>query len=414
MSYAIFRVEPINTLKDLGQIGAHNQRKKEAYKSNPDIDKSKSINNINLVDTKDNYYNSYIKLVSPYKEQHDEKQKTERENRKKNFNQMLDDSNSVVADELLFTSDKEFFKGMSKENVIKWAETCMEFICKDIGYEKWQVLNATIHMDEKTPHLHCVVVPLIKKFDKRTNNEKWTISKKYYMKDQIYLSKLQDKYHERMVSNGYDLDRGIKNSDNEHIDIKQYKKITRKLNVEFTSKNEKLNKSMEELENRMTSNKETIFDKEYVKVKKDTFDSMNKVIKETKKVIELQPKIQKMYNEVDTYTKSYKAIEQENENIQKEVSYLKRENDKLKQENRNLNYYISSLLETIKKFFRQILKIGNKEAKNEACAEIKEYYDNNDFEDNDIYEIAKDTDNEEELFEYANIDYNYSKDDLEL
>src|SRR5574344_1396608 len=392
MSYAIFRVEPINTLKDLGQIGAHNQRKKEAYKSNPDIDKAKSINNINVVDTKDNFYNSYMKLVSPYKKQHDEKQKTERENRKKTLNQMLDDSNSVVADELLFTSDKEFFKDMTREEIVNWANCCMDFVYEDISYEKWQVLNATIHLDENTPHLHCVVVPLIKKFDKRSNKDKWTISKKHYMKDKNYLSTLQDKYHERMINNGYDLDRGIKNSDNEHIDIKQYKKITRKLNVELTSKNEKLNKSMEELESRMIYNKETIFDKEYVKVKKDTFDSMNKVINETKKVIELQPKNRKIYNEVDTYTKSYKSLEQENDNIQKEVRYLKRENDKLKQENRNLNYYISSLLETIKKFFRQILKIGNKEAKNEACDQIKEYYDNNDFEDN----------------------YNYSNDDIEL
>ena len=73
------------------------------------------------------------------------------------------------------------------------------------------------------------------------------------MKDKNYLSTLQDKYHERMINNGYDLDRGIKNSDNEHIDIKQYKKITRKLNIELTSKNEKLNKSMEELETKMLS-----------------------------------------------------------------------------------------------------------------------------------------------------------------
>lgn len=127
-------------------------------------------------------------------------------------------------------------KSMSKEDIIRWAKTCVDFVYKDIGYEKWQVLNATIHMDEKTPHLHCVVVPLIKKYDKRSNKDKWTISKKYYMKDQLYLLKLQDKYHERMINNGYDLDRGIKNSDNEHIDIKQYKKITRKLNVELTSK----------------------------------------------------------------------------------------------------------------------------------------------------------------------------------
>lgn len=31
---------------------------------------------------------------------------------------------------------------------------------------------------EKTPHVHCVVVPLIQKYDKRTNTERYTISKK--------------------------------------------------------------------------------------------------------------------------------------------------------------------------------------------------------------------------------------------
>lgn len=32
---------------------------------------------------------------------------------------MVDDSNNVVADELLFTSDNDFFKGMSKKQYIK-------------------------------------------------------------------------------------------------------------------------------------------------------------------------------------------------------------------------------------------------------------------------------------------------------
>lgn len=44
MSYAIFRSESINTLKDLGEIGAHNKRDKKSYKSNPDIDMSRSKN----------------------------------------------------------------------------------------------------------------------------------------------------------------------------------------------------------------------------------------------------------------------------------------------------------------------------------------------------------------------------------
>ena len=418
MSYAIFRVEPINKLKDLGQIGAHNTRTKEAYKSNPDIDKSKSHNNIQLVPiTHKDYYSSYMNLVKDYKKQHDEKQKTERENRKKSFNQMLDDSNSVVADELLFTSDKEFFEDMSKEEILRWANCCMDFVYEDIGYKKEQILHSTIHMDEKTPHIHCIVVPLIKKYDKRSDKEKWTISKKYYMKDKNYLSTLQDKYHERMVSNGFDLDRGIKNSDNEHIDIKQYKKITRKINVELTSKNEKLNKSMEELESKMSSNKETIFDKDYVKVKKDTFDSMNKVIEQTKKVMEIQSKIQKVYNEVDEYARSYKSLEKENENIQKEVKYLKIRNQKLEQENDKLISYIKNILRTIKEFFRKMLQLGNDKTKEATTSEIKDYYDNEDFDKDDIYDIAKNTDKEDELFDYADIDNYYLKDedfDLEI
>ncbi len=419
MSYAIFRVEPINKLKDLGQIGAHNTRTKEAYKSNPDIDKSKSINNINLVPiTHKDYYTSYMNLVKDYKKQHDEKQKIERENRKKTFSQMLDDSNSVVADELLFTSDKEFFKDMTRNEIIKWAECCMDFVYEDIGYDKWQILNATIHMDEKTPHLHCVVVPLIKKFDKRSNQEKWTISKKQYMKDKNYLSTLQDKYHERMINNSYDLDRGIKNSDNEHIDIKQYKKITRKLNLEIESKNNKLNNAMEELESKMETNKETIFDKDYVKIRKDTFDSMKNVIEQTKKVAELQPKIQKIYNEVDEYAKSYKYLEKENINIQKEVKYLKNKNNKLEDEKETLISYINTILKAIKDFFRHLLQIGNEKVKEATTNEIKDYYDNEDFDKDDIYDIAIDTTKEDELFEYADIDKLYSKennyDDFEI
>jgi len=419
MSYAIFRVEPINKLKDLGQIGAHNTRTKEAYKSNPDIDKSKSINNINLVPiTHKDYYTSYMNLVKDYKKQHDEKQKIERENRKKTFSQMLDDSNSVVADELLFTSDKEFFKDMTRNEIIKWAECCMDFVYEDIGYDKWQILNATIHMDEKTPHLHCVVVPLIKKFDKRSNQEKWTISKKQYMKDKNYLSTLQDKYHERMINNSYDLDRGIKNSDNEHIDIKQYKKITRKLNLEIESKNNKLNNAMEELESKMETNKETIFDKDYVKIRKDTFDSMKNVIEQTKKVAELQPKIQKIYNEVDEYAKSYKYLEKENINIQKEVKYLKNKNNKLEDEKETLISYINTILKAIKDFFRHLLQIGNEKVKEATTNEIKDYYDNKDFDKDDIYDIAIDTTKEDELFEYADIDKLYSKennyDDFEI
>lgn len=45
--------------------------------------------------------------------------------------------------------------------------------------------------------------------------------------------------------------------------------------------------------------------------------------------------------------------------------------------------------------------------------EIKDYYGNEDFNKDDVYDIAKGTDKEDELFDYADID-NCLKDDLEL
>ena len=193
MSYAIFRVEPINKLSDLAQIGSHNKREKKAYNSNPDIDINKTKDNIEIVPLNDKYIKGFYNLTKEYKKEHDKRMETMREDRKKTFKKMLDNSNNVVADELLFTSDNDFFKNMKKKDIKKWADTCMEFVYNDLGYTKEQVLHDTVHMDEKTPHMHCVVVPLIRKFDKRTNTEKYTISKKHYMKSGEYISKLQDK-----------------------------------------------------------------------------------------------------------------------------------------------------------------------------------------------------------------------------
>ncbi|MCX4255233.1 MAG: hypothetical protein OSJ63_08245, partial [Bacilli bacterium] len=77
-------------------------------------------------------------------------------------------------------------------------------------------------------------------------------------------------------------------------------------------------------------------------------------------------------------------------------------------ENNKLRAYIDTILEVIKKFFRKLLQIGNESTKEVTTAEIKEYYDNQDFNSNDIYEIAENTTKEDELFDYADIS-NYLK-----
>lgn len=68
----------------------------------------------------------------------------------------------------------------------------------------------------------------------------------------------------------------------------------------------------------------------------------------------------------------------------------------------------------IKNFFRHLLQIGNEKTKNAVVEEVKDYYENEDFTKDDVYDIAIDTTKEDELFNYADIDKFYSKDDLEF
>ena len=401
LNYGIFRSQPINTINDLAQIGSHNKREKKAYKSNPDIKLELTKNNIELVPLAEKYVKGFKLLVKDYEKEHNERMKTERDDRKRTFNEMLNKSKSVVADELMFTATHKFFNNMSKEEIMRWADTCMDFVYNDLGYKKEQVLHATIHLDEKTPHIHCVVVPLVKKLDKRTNTERYTISKKQYIKDNIHLSELQDVYNLRLREAGFDLERGIKNSDRKHIKIKEFKKTTRYYEDKVNTINKSLDNAMNDLEEKMKTTKTIPFYKKHIVVEKDTFDSMQNVIKETKKAVEFQPKINQLFNEIDTYTQSHQTLEKENKNLQREVKALTTRNQNLTKENNNLKTYLKAILEAIKHFFRELLQIGNEPTKKATTIEIKDYYDNNDFDMNDVVEISRGTIKEDELFDYV-------------
>ena len=424
MNYGIFRSQPIMTINDLAQIGSHNKREKKAYKSNKDIKLELTKNNIELVPLTEKYVKGFKLKVKDYEKEHNERMKTERPERKKTFNEMLNKSKSVVADELLFTASHKFFDNMSKEDIMRWANTCMDFVYNDLGYKKEQVLHATIHMDELTPHIHCVVIPLVKKLDKRTNTERYTISKKQYIRDNIHLSELQDIYNVRLKEAGFELERGIKGSDAEHQKVKEFKKTTRYLENKVITINKGLDNAVNDFEEKMKTTKNTFIDKEYVKVKKDTFDSMKNVIKESKKVMEFQPKMEQLFNEVETFTKSHQTLEKENNNLQREVKALTTRNQNLTKENNNLKDYLKAIIEAIKHFFRELLQIGNDKTKDRTTSEIKDYYDNKDFDSNDVYDISKGTTKEDELFDYAKIpsylksskkDYNEKdKDDFDL
>ena len=138
MPYAILRFQK----RKAGGVAAcerHNERKKEAYKSNPDIDMERS---------KDNYH-----LVNP-----------PRYTYKKEINRMVAEAgckvrkDSVMMVETLITASPEFMNSLPPEEQKAYFQTALDFISERVG--KQNILSAVVHMDERTPHMHLCFVPL--------------------------------------------------------------------------------------------------------------------------------------------------------------------------------------------------------------------------------------------------------------
>ena len=219
VSYSVFRIQGIKTTGDLVGISKHN--KDRVSHTNQDIDTSKSKDNIILIEC-NNYNSKFNDIVAPMKQEHTERMKTMRADRIKTFNQHINSSKNDVAFEMVFTSDNEFFDGLNRNDIKKWAEKSLDFVTKDLGIERRNILHAIVHMDEKTPHLHVVAVPLVKTYNKKQNKDVWSISRRQYINGKSQLSKAQDIYNQRMNEGGYELDRGKKGSSKEHTTKAQY------------------------------------------------------------------------------------------------------------------------------------------------------------------------------------------------
>ena len=123
---------------EISNIEAHNERKKEKYASNPDIDNNRRNLNYHFIEPVGKYRAESNRLIEEYG--------------------CLTRKDSVRVVEALITATPEFFKGKKKSEIRAYFQTALEFI------EKYQdsetILSAVVHMDEKTPHMHLSFVPI--------------------------------------------------------------------------------------------------------------------------------------------------------------------------------------------------------------------------------------------------------------
>ena len=194
--YAIMRFAKYKG-PEITNIEAHNERRKERYASNPDIDLSRSKHNFHLIEPPQRY-----------------RAETERQISAAGCRTRKD---SVRVVEVLFTATPEFFKGKKLPEIRQYFEETLRFFVQYQSRET--IISAVVHMDEKTAHMHLSFVPLTP--DGR-------LSAKEIVGNKKKLSWWQDKFWEHMVAKYPDLERGESASQTgrDHIPPRIFKEMT--------------------------------------------------------------------------------------------------------------------------------------------------------------------------------------------
>jgi hypothetical protein len=182
-----------------------------------------------------------------------------------------------------------------KELKKKWIESNFDFMQKEFGYQN--IVSFTLHLDEKTPHIHCITTPITK--DGR-------LSASEIVGNNKNLERLQDSYCEMMKPFG--LERGLK-STAKHIPTKEYYKLIQsgvtetkqiKNDLQFDTWNKKsITNSIEQI---FDKNNISVFsiEKDKITLKNAVSDRIEKVIETiNKRILDDSIKLKKFTNLVD-------------------------------------------------------------------------------------------------------------------
>ena len=274
--YAILRFAKYKG-PEIGHIESHNERTKEKYASNPDIDTARSHLNFHLVTPERKYRAESEKQIA------------------KAGCRTRSDSVRVV--EALVTASPEFFKGKKKSEVKAYFTEALEFIQK--YQSKDTIISAVVHMDEKTPHMHLCFVPLTE--DKR-------LSAKEIVGNKKKLTWWQDEFWKHMVKKYPDLERGESASETgrTHIPPRLFKEAVH------------LNRMKDQI--MAILNDSNPFNK---KAKAEELEAL---------LDKYVPGVEVMRTKLKKYDKTYKELTEENAELEKKLSSTSKESVRKKLE----------------------------------------------------------------------------------
>lgn len=352
MSFAIIRNTKYKR-ENLKGIYRHNERKNKNY-SNDNIDKERSYLNYSIKSPKYRYDKEFDRLKEKY-------------NLKGQIKTV-----SNIACEYIITSDKQFFEEIGEEETKRYFETAYNFVAEYKNLGEQYIMSAKVHMDEETPHMHLIFLPVVHTTDKKGNNiDKLACSEFWKEKDSY--RRLQDAFYQYMTSHNFELERGVPKEETgrEHLDIKEYKEITN-----FDKTKEKLQNMKLELPDvpeiddikmvRWSKKRDEKILEDIIKPKDNL---INKLYENNLQMHQQLLRQAKMVEEAEKYQKERNKIMADNRDLHKQVDNIKAEykekEDKLEwkydykissleKENSYLQNVIDKFRETIHKFIEWI------------------------------------------------------------
>ena len=332
MSYSIVRVSKVKSGTNTTGIQKHVQRENNNYE-NEDIDHSKTHLNYDLVnDNKQNFNN----LIEEKLEQNYTSKRKIR-------------TDAVKHIDGLITSDNEFFNNQTSEDTKQFFEHAKDFLEQEYG--KDNLLYATVHMDEKTPHMHYGVVPI---------TDDGRLSAKEVVGNKKALTEFQDRFNEYVKQRGYDLERGQSRqvTNAKHEQMSQYKQKTEYHKQEYERESQKTDhikqkndKLMQEYQKSLETLKKPInvpYELETEKVG----GLFNKEVQETGNVVISQED----FNAFQKQIEAAQLIKDDYEYIKsdKALNDLKNENSRLKEENKSMFETLTKANEVLEKRNKQL------------------------------------------------------------
>ena len=293
---------------EIGNIEAHNERTKETYASNPDVDLSRSKLNIHLIEPRDKY-------------------RAQAEVRIKECQCPRVCSNSIRVVETLITASPEFFEGKKKEEIRAYFVHALGFLQSRIAPENF--ISAVVHMDEKTPHMHVSFVPI---------TEDGRLSAKEIVGNRKKLTEWQDGFWQHMAAKYPDLERGksasitgrthippqlFKESENLDKQIRAVVAILDDTNVFNAKKNmEEVKRRLKKLFPKLTKFKETLagYEKAFKELEKDKKTLQGKVSRLEKDKAGLEAQLETAGEKKMSDRLASKKIEADYQNLYRKVS----------------------------------------------------------------------------------------------